>query len=284
MKMDLYKKINNSKAKYEVFYVIGFILIFFGIYALILQFPAGLISIFCGIVIVVYAKKGYKRVVVKLKATIINSILDEHVENGVYHPFGINSDFIDDSGLLKDEITYTIEDYIEGDLNGVHFISSDIYIEGSLSIYQEETNNNNDFRGRFFQFEFEKDFNGKIFVLEGKMPCFHGYKKVLTDSILFNSVFKTYTNNKSEVFYILTPHFMESLLKLEANHPGNISISFINNKLNIAINNKVDTFECTMFRKYNENLIEEFKSDFLVIIDIINSLKLKRFVRKNKES
>jgi len=283
MKKDIFKEINSSKSKYEILLVLGIICIVIGFLTFAGRQPIGALLFIGGGLLTIIAKSGYKKIVSKLKTNLVNSILSEYIEKGVYYSdFGVDSCDVYNAEILKKASRYQSEDYIEGEINNVHFISSDVHLQerrstGKSSHYVTY------FKGRFFQFDFNKNFDGKIFVLEGNMPfLFHGYDKIKLESVEFNQVFNTYTDNEHHAFYVLTPHFMEALLELEAKHHGKITMSFINNKLNIAINDKSDTFECAMFRHFDENIVNEFKSDILIIKSIIDSLKLDRVIFKEE--
>ncbi|MDD4003456.1 MAG: DUF3137 domain-containing protein, partial [Clostridia bacterium] len=75
-------------------------------------------------------------------------------------------------------------------------------------------------------------------------------------------------------FYLLTPHFMELIESLTVRVEGQISIAFVNGVLNIAIHNKQNAFEPTIFMPLTSNIEEEIKSQAKIIKDVIDALKL----------
>ena len=79
---------------------------------------------------------------------------------------------------------------------------------------------------------------------------------------------------------MLTPHLMEALMDFEKNNKGNISFSFIDDKLYIGINNMRDTFELQMFKPIDENLLNEFKRDLNVVKDVVHELRLNNNIFK----
>ena len=64
------------------------------------------------------------------------------------------------------------------------------------------------------------------------------------ESVDFNSELKVYSENELDAFYLLTPHFMERLIYMDNKYNDKISFSFQDKKLYMAIDNRIDTFEC----------------------------------------
>ena len=180
--------------------------------------------------------------------------------------------------FLKKADRYHSEDYISGKIDDVDFVSSDLKLEER---HVQHTKNGTRvyyvtyFLGRIFRFDFNKVFTGNLQVLETGSPYSRRkFNKVKLESIEFNKKFRIFAEEDLTAFYILTPDIMEAIFNLEKRHPGRISMSFLGDHLYVAINNNKDTFELQMFRKIDEQLIEEFKNDLLVIKDFIMSLKL----------
>ncbi len=120
-------------------------------------------------------------------------------------------------------------------------------------------------------------------VLEGAKPVRNRkYTKVKLESIQFNKKFKTYATSEHSAFYVLTPHFMEALMKFEQKNKGKIYFSFIDNVLNIGINNYVDTFELKIFKTLDSTVFDSFKRELLVIKDVITELKLNNNIFKKE--
>lgn len=284
MNEDIFKQINRSKAIYEILFILGIVTTAIGFLMFLGTQMIGFFLFAGGGALTVIGKSGHSKLTAKLKDNVLNTIIKEHVTDGVYRAIpGISSEIVYESETLRKATRFTSEDYIEGKINDVHFIFSDLHLQDRRST-GKSSHYVTTFRGPFFQFEFNKNFQGRTFIMEGSMPTiFHGYEKLELESEHFNNVFKVYSNDPHNAFYILTPHFMEALLKLEARHEGKISISLIDNKVNIAIYNNEDTFECPMFRDFDKTIIDEFKNDLLIIKDIIESLKLDRVIYKEEK-
>lgn len=217
-------------------------------------------------------KKGFKNDVLKDMFKTLIPDISYHPEKGLRPEEAYSSEF------LKKADRYHSEDYISGKIDDVDFVSSDLKLEER---HVQHTKNGTRvyyvtyFLGRIFRFDFNKVFTGNLQVLETGSPYSRRkFNKVKLESIEFNKKFRIFAEEDLTAFYILTPDIMEAIFNLEKRHPGRISMSFLGDHLYVAINNNKDTFELQMFRKIDEQLIEEFKNDLLVIKDFIMSLKL----------
>ncbi len=74
---------------------------------------------------------------------------------------------------------------------------------------------------------------------------------------------------------ILTPHTMESIKNLKKNIDGTILLCFIDNKLHVGLQNGKDSFEASIWKKINEEEINQ-KLDIEIkeITNFIDELKL----------
>lgn len=130
------------------------------------------------------------------------------------------------------------------------------------------------FKGPYMEFDFNKDFIGKVQVREkSKATLFSDYERIEMESVEFNKVFKVYSTVDHTTFYILTPHIMEKLIELEKENHGRFYFSFIDGKMYIALDNRKDNFELSIVRKINKS-VEIFEKQLSIIIDIIEEMKL----------
>lgn len=100
-------------------------------------------------------------------------------------------------------------------------------------------------------------------------------KKVKLEDIEFNKMFKIYSEIEHDAFYILTPHFMEKIKKLYKELDAPIKLTFMENKLHVAVNNGEDSFEYNVLNPINEEEIEQdIIKDIKLITDFVNELNL----------
>ncbi len=242
----------------------------------------GIIVALAGIVVLGIGASKAASLTKKFKSDMMHSLLNEVIPGATFNAsMGIPMNDIYSCGFLaKADRSYT-EDLIQGNIEGVKFKTCDLKLEEKhvhhtakgQTVVQYVTY----FQGRFFEIDFNKEFKGKLFVTEGRLPTlFSKMKKVELESAEFNKKFKTYSADELSVFYVLTPHLMTSLMELERRNPGVIAMSFSSTKLVIAIDNRRDTFSIRLTQKIDERLLDAFKKDIEVIKEIILELKLNR--------
>jgi hypothetical protein len=281
---DLTKYI-QQKEKAEKQVKIGGAIIILGVLGLLFPDAGGIILVVAGFIIGgIIAGIGFSKfskLSKMFKQEVLTGLIDTFVDNGYFDPnAGLSQAQVYNTEFLKRADRFHSEDFLSGSMEDVQFVSSDVKLEEKHVRHTKngtETYYETYFLGRVFIFEFNKSFDGYLQVLESNHPTRNrGYKKVKLESVQFNKKFRTYATNEHSAFYVLTPHFMEALMKFEQENKGRIYFSFIDNLLYIGINNFKDTFELRMFRKLDDRIFDEFKRDLLVIKDVITELKLNR--------
>lgn len=278
------------KSKAEKFILLGGIAMVVAVLMFALFSEQGMVvpGIIIGVVaavLLVMGLSGFSKVTHDFKHNFLVKMMGELIEDGVYEPKnGLSHHQVYATEFLKKADRFKTEDMIRGKIDGVSFISSDVKLEerrvrhtknGTQTYYVTY------FLGRIFVFEFNKEFDGYLQCLEQGRPTVNRrYDKIQLESIEFNKKFTTYATNPHSAFYVLTPHFMESMMKFERENPGKLGFSFLDTKLYVGINNNKDTFELTMFRKIDKQLIESFKKDIQVIYDLVDDLKLNNDIFK----
>lgn len=235
---------------------------------------AGAITLFFGY-------SSYTAIQDDFKSHVLKDILEDSVENGDYRPrMGLGTTQVYQNECLDMADDMRTEDFLSGAIDGVSFVSSDVRLANYQTISTGKTTTRvltPFFTGRVFSFDFNKTFKGRVFVMEKGAPkSQYETEAVELESHDFNETFKTYATDPHTAFYVLTPQIIEALLKIEKNHPGDLTFSFIGTKLHITINNNLDTFELSMFRPLDETSIEAFKNDLGIFRDVVHALKLNR--------
>lgn len=278
--------VTNIRKRYQVYVIIGISLAILGVLLLIFTYKAVFsLFTFFGLIITIISKALFQTQVKRIKPKIINSMLNKYFDEAQYFPNrGLTQLEVQTSELLNKPDRFYSEDYLKGSINGVNFVSSDLHLQeervssnGKTTTIEYVTY----FFGRFFIIDFNKKFDGKVLVVEEKRSTlFTKYKKIKLESIDFNKTFNTYSLDDYSAFYVLTPHLMEALLELEAKNPGRLYVSFIKDKLSIAIHNNRDTFNIRLFGVNDLSLIKGFEDDLKVIRNIILSLRLDNKIYK----
>ncbi|MDY4237246.1 MAG: DUF3137 domain-containing protein [Bacilli bacterium] len=219
------------------------------------------------------------------KNIYVLNFLKQNFENIIYKPEeGITKKEIKKYNTLNLGDKFTSNDYICGTYKNVKFEQSDIHIQEK---YEEEDKDGNKiitwettFEGRYMIFDFNKNFKSNVQVISNdfikrSLPHIKNNKKVKLEDIEFNKMFKIYSEIEHDAFYILTPHFMEKIKKLYKELDAPIKLTFMENKLHVAVNNGEDSFEYNVLNPINEEEIEQdIIKDIKLITDFVNELNL----------
>jgi len=284
------QKFQALKKKAEQKIIIGGVVVVLGLIAyvgLIDYGPFGLLLIIPGIIYAIIGFAQFKTIRKNFKTEVLREVVESFVDDGIFDPSrGLSQGIVYSTEFLKRADVFESEDFLSGKMDGVSFISSDVKLQER---HVEHTQNGTRttyvtyFLGRVFRFEFNKNFEGYLQVLEKGRPVKNrGYKKIKLESVDFNKKFKTYCTSEHTAFYVLTPHFMEALREFEKNNKGKISFSFIDNYLYIGINNFRDTFELKMFQVLNDETFNEFKQELYVIQEVVKELRLNNDIFKKE--
>ncbi len=254
------------------------------IFILILFACSVLIS---GIVFLCIGYSKFKKIEYEFKNSYLNAIINNIIPGSTYQAgMGIALNDVYKSGLLKRADRSKSDDLIVGNIKGVNFKTSDLQLlerrvhtdsKGHQTVTYVPY-----FTGRFFIFDFNKNFKGNIIVTEASFSKPFGMKKISMESEEFNDKFKTYAHDDLSAFYVLTPHLMVALLELEKQNPGCIMISMDSNVMYMAINNNRDTFSISMTKKIDDILVKIFEKDLKVISYIIEEMNLNNRIFKEE--
>lgn len=248
------------------------------------------IEIIFGIAMMIIIKniingKDIKKFNKEYKNIYVLNFLKQNFENIIYKPEeGISKKDIKKYNTLNLGDKFTSNDYICGTYKNVKFEQSDIHIQEK---YEEEDKDGNKiitwetiFEGRYMIFDFNKNFKSNVQVISDdfikrSLPHIKNNKKVKLEDIEFNKMFKIYSEIEHDAFYILTPHFMEKIKKLYKELDAPIKLTFMENKLHVAVNNGEDSFEYNVLNPINEEEIEQdIIKDIKLITDFVNELNL----------
>lgn len=139
------------------------------------------------------------------------------------------------------------------------------------------------FRGIFVASTFNKYFKSKTFVISKKSSnyllrikrrVFQKMQKVDLENIEFNKHFFTFASDQVEARYILTPGFMERVLKYNEKAGKALSMSFVDNRLYCAIPKFYDLFEVPFLKPIDYECIKNTIAPVLLYTDLVEDLNL----------
>ncbi|HHU55919.1 MAG TPA: DUF3137 domain-containing protein [Acholeplasmataceae bacterium] len=276
-----FESLNKMRRKVLRRLVISYLVLFFlGIISLSVvsknDFDFDSLNVLWGIIIVIgifthrLILKNYRK---RFKAEIVPIAIEQFGKDITYTPEGISSHYAKITDMFGYFTSFKSEDTVFGKIEDVDFKCADV----KVGFYRGSGKNRRYVKvchGQFYIFDFNKRFRTSTVIREKSLRRPSGLEKIELESVDFNNTFKIYTSNPHDAFYILTPHFMEKLILLERNHPGDLYIAFYNNQLFIGINNDKDRFEPPILSDINPTTIQSQLDDLYIIKDIIIELKL----------
>lgn len=246
------------------------------------------VFLLAGMVLIIIGNVKFSKLQREFKNTYMGQIINDLIPGSTYQAnMGIPLNDVYKSQLVKVADRSKTEDLIYGTIDGVDFKTCDLQLL-ERRVYTDSKGHQTVtyvpyFTGRYFIFDFNKNFKGNLIVTEASFSRPSGMKKIEMESEEFNDKFKVYTQDDHSAFYVLTPHLMVSLLQLEKDNPGCIMISMNSSKLYMAINNNRDTFNLKLGKKIDESLIGYFKRDVDVINNIVREMKLNNRIFKEED-
>lgn len=209
------------------------------------------------------------------KENIIPEILKKYKSSLEFIPkLNINDDYVDlikEHKLIPSATRFVFTDGIIDEILGYRTTSFDLHATHTQST-GKSTTTITDFKGRFYDIEFDKlycDFIIKEEILK-RIP--DGYEFLELELIDFNKEFNVYVTDKHEAFKIFTPSMIKNYYNLAGIDFDNTITHYKNGHLYIYIHNEENLFE-NMDDNFEEQLIEEYKKQYDNIVEYIKIFK-----------
>ena len=180
---------------------------------------------------------------------------------------------------------FRADDLVCANVDGVDFMFCDIRLEKDIGTgipFIFKNNYATSFEGPFFVANFNKKIRSDVFVFSNTtLPPSElrhkllGGREIPIDNADFNQNFTIYANDAMTVMYVLTPMLMEKILSLKQLVKSDISLSFKQNKIYIAISRGADSFEPSLDQPIlNARIAKDIKADLDAMLQIVKILKL----------
>ena len=180
---------------------------------------------------------------------------------------------------------FRADDLVCANVDGVDFMFCDIRLEKDIGTgipFIFKNNYATFFEGPFFVANFNKKICSDVFVFSNTtLPPSElrhkllGGREIPIDNADFNQNFTIYANDAMTAMYVLTPALMEKILSLKQLVKSNISLSFKQNKIYIAIARGTDSFEPSLDQPIlNARIAKDIKADLDAMLQIVKILKL----------
>lgn len=182
---------------------------------------------------------------------------------------------------------YSSNDYFEGKYKNVNVKQADVHIEEEQQTTDSDGHTTTTwvtiFEGKWMIFDFNKTFTANVQVSQkgfgnsrvNNWGEKNKYKKVEMEDAEFNKMFRIYAQNEHDAFYILTPSLMEKIKNLAKTVSGKLLLCFINNELHIGLYNYKDSFEHSVYKKIDEEKInDDISKEIKIITNFVDELNL----------
>ena len=189
------------------------------------------------------------------------------------------------SGLLTRRADrWHMEDLIEGQYNGDQFRTCDVHLEEEHTYTDSKGNTHTEwitfFRGRWYQFYLNRDFQTIIRIKEKKRikeMITKGLEKMEVESIGFNDKFMAYALDEHKFFYIFSPIVVEKMLDLEKMHRGQFMFSLDGNLVNFGINDNRDYLELSLKTPITEESMKSYEGQVNIMAAIIKEFRFDSY-------
>ena len=216
------------------------------------------------------------------KQPLVEALLSKWYDDARYDERGgIPVAEIMNSGLLtRRPDRYHMEDLIEGSYHGVSFRTSDAHLEEMHQYTDSKGNTHTEwitfFRGRWYQFYLNRDLETTIRIKEKKRikeMITRGLEKVEVESIDFTDKFMAYAKDEHWFFYIFTPVVVEKMMELEKMHKGRFMFSIEGNIINIGIDDNRDYLEVSLKTPITDESIKAYETQINIMAAIISEFR-----------
>lgn len=217
-----------------------------------------------------------------VKEIVILKVFQSQFDKVVYNPSqGFDESYINDLEMYNSGNNYKSEDLLLGVYKGVGFSQADVSIK-QITSNGKTTTTTTYFEGRWIVCDFFKDFSGNhqirsnsAYYKNRKPNSFfnRSSRKVKFEDEQFNKDFVSYTSDEKEIYYLITPDYMETMSNLQSSLNCEVVFGFINNKLHIAIYNNENAYEISG-TSINDEFVDKILYQTNLIKEVIDGLHL----------
>lgn len=233
-------------------------------------------------------KKEYRAI---YKQDVVRAIVSMINPDWIYDPVGrISSNDYRKSQLFITPLDkYEGDDLVKGNIEKTDFEFSELHTR--YKTYSTDNDGNKEekwhtvFKGLFAHADFNKEINGRTFVLperalkdfnkHGMKGDFGKTKIVKLENPEFEKIFKVFSTDQIESRYILTPSMMEAMVEIYKKYDKKVYFSFIGSRVYIAMNFSKDLFEPRILKsgvRFDDML--QMNDNFRLIQVIIREMNL----------
>lgn len=248
------------------------------------------------VLMIIFLGKSTRKLEAKIKEHtgqyIVKGILAEKIDIAKYSPNGyMNENFIKKCSILPNYNVIHGSDYISGSYKGRKFTYCDLLLEWeSRDSAGHRESITTEFQGHLMTMELGKDIKGFVQIRERKNPrksngffanilgTAISHNRIETENVAFNNQFEIKTSDDQLAFYILTPQFMESVMRLDELADGYTNIEFRGTSVVVTLNNGKDSFEVKKTLRSQRRLEkyrQRFREELEIILEVFDEILTK---------
>lgn len=226
--------------------------------------------VFAGVFIANYASKRIKE---GISSKIAETVLGKYFDNLHYdHLGGFSDNEIDNVEMgfpAYDRIK--TNDYIEATYRGLKIALCDLTLTDRRSDSDGKSHDVTVFSGAYLKIPFDKYFETPVTVNKRGGKFFNKGIKLEDES--FNAEYGIFSDSDHSAFYVLTPHMMEKIKRIDHLADAEIFLNFDGQGyLYLAINNYTDAFEMHFTNSDVDEAIGEFQEQVAYLLAIIDEI------------
>jgi hypothetical protein len=239
-----------------------------------------------------FIKKGYVK---SFKGNIIAKIvkfIDPALEYA--HDKGISREMFSRSRIFLQTVDlFSSEDYVSGTIDKTKIEFSEVHAQDRQETHDSDGHHQTRyvtiFRGVFFAADFNKRFSGRTLVLPDTAQKLFGNligsalqsKNFMRPPLVkledpeFEKLFVVYGDDQVEARYILSTSLMSRITEFKKKSGRDIFLSFVDDKVIVALPYKKDLFEPHLFRSIMDYpAVEEYFRDLQFVLSLVGDLNL----------
>lgn len=239
-------------------------------------FPIGFVSVVFMLIYVVVREKHRLIVLDKVKRELIPPLLSYINPSFKYKAVEkIKNEEFKISKLFSTFDTYKGDDLIVGRVGETRIKFSEVNAIKEV----DDDKNISVFHGLFFIVDFNKDFDGDLFVLPKRFTGRTNSKlkrlgKHEMDSARFNEEYFILSEDAHLARYILTPVLMENILEFSDRTSIQPIISFRKGVMFLGINTMKNSFSISLNEEINKQQVKDYFDDINLALQLIDELDL----------
>lgn len=286
----LTKHRNQSIIASVIYLIIVFILFKSSIFSVFPLVIVGLVAV----VFVFYFRhvnKFQKKMNDQIKSSLIPDLLHFVEPNLTYRPseFIPKQDFLASNLFAEHQVDiYNGDDLIGGYVGDTNIKFSELNVKQRYKDSEGETKEKTTFKGLFFVMDFNKSFEGSLYALPkmvknnffskfmGQRSTSSGERleQVDLENGVFNDTFLVRTTDQLLARYVLTPAFMEALMRYKTKSDYIPMFSFSEGVMYLALRTNREHLEFNLRKGIDQEMVRTYFEDINLSLQIVEELQL----------